>query len=168
MSRSIRARTVSTANSGMPWAWLVTARPRCRRHAGHQRLHQLVHRGRVQRVEGQRDPVPAGAEPRPSPGRSSGRANTSTIDRQVPGPVDEMIQEVQQARVGVLGVLDQQHHRATLREPLEEQPPPREQLLPGQQARRRPREATPEQPAEPQRRHRPARRIGNEALQPLG
>jgi hypothetical protein len=40
-------------------------RPRGRRHPGYQRVHQAVHRDRIQRAEGQRDPVPAGAEPRP-------------------------------------------------------------------------------------------------------
>ena len=40
-------------------------RPGRRRHPGHQGIHQLVHRRRIQRVQGQRGPVPPGAEPRP-------------------------------------------------------------------------------------------------------
>jgi hypothetical protein len=51
------------------------------------------------------------------------------VDRQVTRPVDKMIQEVQQTRVGVLGILDHQHYRSLCRQGFEEQPPPREQLL---------------------------------------
>ena len=106
-------------------------RPRHGRHAGHQRVHQLVHRRRIQRVQGQRAAVPPGAEP--GAGLAEfGPGEHQHIDGQVPGPVDEMVQEIQQAAVGMLGVLDQQRHRSLGGEPLEEQPPPREQLLPGQ------------------------------------
>ena len=40
-------------------------RPGRRRQAGYQRLHQLIHRRRVQRIKRQRDPVAPGTEPGP-------------------------------------------------------------------------------------------------------
>ena len=86
-------------------------------------------------------------------------------DRQVAGPVDEMIQEVEQPGVGVLGVLDHQHHRVHRREALEEQPPPAEQLLPGQRAAAAlgPRHA--EQPAQPVAHVGPLALLRHEPLQ---
>ena len=60
-----------------------------------------------------------------------------------------MIQEIQQPRVGALGVLHHQHHRALGGEPLEEQPPPGEQLLPAQRPPAIPGEGHSEQPAQP-------------------
>ena len=134
MSRSTSDRTVSTANSGTPWAWRVTFDRAAVRHAGHQRVHQLIHRGLVERVQGQRDPVAPGPEPRPSL-LQLGPGEDQHVDGQVLGPVDQVIQEVQQPAVGVLGVLDQQHHRRFRGEALEEQPPPREQFLPGEGGR---------------------------------
>ena len=97
-----------------------------------------------------------GAEPRPGLAQL-GPGEHQHVDRQVPGPVDQMVQEIQQPRVGVLGILDQQHHRVLRREPLEEQPPPGEQLLPRQRRPAVPGERDAEQPAQPQPRHTPAR-----------
>jgi len=106
-------------------------RLRLGRHPRHERVHQRVHRRRIQRIQGQRVAVAAGAEPRPGLGQLRAGEHHQ-VDGQVPGPVDQVVQEVQQAGVGVLGVLDQQHHRLGRGQPLEEQPPSREQLLPGQ------------------------------------
>ena len=131
MSRSISDRTVSTANSGMPCAWLVILDRAASGIPGTRASTSAVHRGRIQRVQGQHAPVPPGAEPRPGPAQL-GPGEYQHVDGQIPGPVDQVIQEIQQPGVGVLGVLHQQHHRVLGREPLEEQPPPGEQLLPGQ------------------------------------
>ena len=51
--------------------------------------------------------------PVPNPGRAwpkVGPGEHQHVDRQVAGPVNETVKEVQQPSVGVLGVLDQQHH----------------------------------------------------------
>jgi hypothetical protein len=122
--------------------------PRRRGHAGNQRVHQRVHRRRVQWIQGQRAPVPAGAESWPGLAQL-GAGEDQHVHRQVPGPVDQVVQEVQQPGVGMLGVLDQQHHRVLGRQPLEEQPPPGEQLLPGQRDPVVPRERDTEQTAQP-------------------
>ena len=116
--------------------------PGRRRHARHQRVDQRVHRAGVQRVQGQGDPVAAGAEAGPGLVQL-GPGEHQHVDRQVPGPVDQVVQEVQQAGVGVLGVLDQQHHRLLGGQPLEEQPPAGEQLLPASGAPASPAGVTP-------------------------
>ena len=167
MSRSTSDRTVSTANSGMPCAWAVIFARAGRRHPRHQRVHQRVHRRRIQRVQGQRGPVAAGAEP--GPGLAQLRAGEHQhVHRQVPGPVDQVVQEIQQSRIGVLGVLHQQHHRCTRRQPLEEQPPPREQLLPAQRAPAIPRTRHAEQPAQPRPDIGPLLRVGDVPVQAGG
>ena len=140
--------------------------PRRRRHARHQSLHQGVHRRRVQRVQGQRDPVAAGAEPGPGLPKL-GPGQHQHVDGQVPHPVDQVVQEVQQPGVGVVGVLDQQHHRILGRQPLEEQPPPGEQFLPRQRLPLIPLSGHAEQSAQPHR-HIPAlTRVGHVPGQPL-
>jgi hypothetical protein len=89
---------------------------------------------------------------RPAPTPRAGVAQLGAgehqhVHRQVPHPVDQVVQEVQQAGVGVLRVLDQQDHRVLGRQPLEEQPPAGEQLLPGQGFTAVPGERHAEQPA---------------------
>ena len=83
-------------------------------HAGHQRIHQRIHRR----------PDPAGrgsawsgcGRRRTRAGSAPARAGRTPARRPaVPGPVDQMVEKVQQARVGVLGILDQQHHRLLCR-----------------------------------------------------
>ena len=72
------------------------------------------------------------APPVPKPGRtdsSSGRVKPSTKIGEVPCPVDQVVEEVQQPRVGVLDVLHEQDHRVGRRQPLEEDPPAGEELL---------------------------------------
>ena len=59
-------------------------------------------------------------------------------------PLEEMVQEVHHARVGPLQVLDHHDHREVFREALEEEPPAREELLPGEHLRTRQTEQLPE------------------------
>ena len=87
------------------------------------------------------------------------------VYRPVADPVDEMVQEIQQARVGVLRVLDQQHDRSCFRETLEEQPPPREQFLPSQCSPGVAREGDAQQPAQPHAGVCPFTGIGDEPVQ---
>ena len=78
-----------------------------------------------------------------------------------------MIQELQQPRVGVLGILHQQHHRILGRQPLEEQPPPGEQLLPRQGTPAVLSDRDAEQQAQPKPDVGPFSPIGRDPVQPL-
>jgi hypothetical protein len=78
-----------------------------------------------------------------------------------------MIGKVQQANVGVLDILNQEHHRVLGRQPLEEQPPAGEQLLPGQWGPGVRRECDTQQPPQPHPRVRPLVRIWDEPVQAL-
>ena len=49
-------------------------------------------------------------------------------ERQSPGPVDQVVDEVEKAFVGPMQVLEDEHERALLAERLEEAPPRREGL----------------------------------------
>ena len=88
------------------------------------------------------------------------------VDGQVPGPVDEVVEKIEQPVVGVLGVLDQQHDRHLRGEALEEQAPAGEQFFPGQRAAGVTREGHPQQAAQPDARVGPLARIGHELVQP--
>ena len=75
--------------------------------------------------------------PVPKPGRawsSSGRLNTSTKTGESRAQSTRWSTKSSMPAVGVLGVLDHQHHRLHLGQPLEEQPPPSEELLGGERA----------------------------------
>ena len=47
----------------------------------------------------------------------------------VPAPVEQVLDELDEPRVGPVDVLEDQHQRALLGEPLEEAPPGREEIL---------------------------------------
>jgi len=79
-----------------------------------------------------------------------------------------MVQKVQQRRIGVLGILDQQHHRLGLGEPFEEQPPAREQLLAAQRRVAVAGIADAEQPTKPRAHIGPLGRVGHEPGQSAG
>ena len=142
-------------------------RPRHRRHVGHQRIHQLIHRRPVQRIQRQRHPITPSTESRPDL-IELGAGKHQHVDRQIAHPVDEVIKELQQPAIGILGILDQQHHRQLRREALEEQPPPREQLLSRQRDRATSRGSYAQQPAQPRLDVRPLAGVSNEPLEPVG
>src|SRR5581483_3778826 len=79
-------------------------------------------------------------------------------DRYVASPIEKMVEEVEQAGIGVLQILDQHRDRTSRSESLEEQPPPSEQLLAWQ--RRRGRGLDAEQAGQPRRHILAFRRIG--------
>ena len=71
--------------------------------------------------------------PPPQPGRrarSSGRAVHDDEERDGRGPVDEVVDEVEQALVGPVEVLEDEHERPLVGETLEEPPPGCESLVP--------------------------------------
>ena len=72
--------------------------------------------------------------PAPQFGRfssSSGTRQGHDVDRDGSAPLEEVVDEVEQARVGEVEVLEDQDDRGCRREPLEERPPGPEQLLRG-------------------------------------
>ncbi len=86
-----------------------------------------------------------------------------------------MVQEIQQVRVGVVGVLDEQHDRLRGGQPLEEQAPSREQFFPGEGLvcpgeglAADPGIADTEQPAQPCADVAPLCLIGDQLFQPGG
>jgi hypothetical protein len=92
--------------------------------AGDQALERLAHRVVGQRREGDvRAPGWAlGGDLRPGERQDE--------DRVLGRPLDEVVDEVQQPRVGPLDVLEDHHHGSGGRDALEEQPPAREQVGP--------------------------------------
>ena len=69
-----------------------------------------------------------------APGRSPldqlGPRERDHEQRVVPRPLEQVLDEVEQRRVRPLHVLEGEHGRVGLGQPLEEQPPGREQILP--------------------------------------
>ena len=120
-------RTVSTAYSGMPSARARIALDGVLGQARHEAVEQLAHRRRRSAARGPAGsgcaagaPVgPTFEELRPGEGDDQ--------DRGGPRPLEEVVDEVEQAGVGPLEVLEQEHGRAPLGDPLEEDPPGREQ-----------------------------------------
>ena len=90
---------------------------------------ELAHRGLGERIEPHRDR----AAPIRAPARSAFeqlRAGEGDHeDRVAPAPVEEVLDEVEQAVVGPLEVLEDEGDRARRGDPLEERPPGREELL---------------------------------------
>ena len=107
-SRSIRARTVSTANSGMPSARATRA---ARAAAGRPTTSPSTSVAMAASSSGSEADDAWSRRP-PSVGRrasSSGRARASTKIGARAG-AEQVVEEVQQPVVGVLRVVDHQHH----------------------------------------------------------
>ena len=83
--------------------------------------------------------------PAPQFGRlssSSGRASVTMVIGDVPAPLEHVVDEVEQALIGVVEVLEDHHHRVGLGEPLEERPPGREQAAAGRRRDSKPSRAS--------------------------
>ena len=94
----------------MPWARSTIVARAWSGVPGHEGVDERVHRPRVERIEGDAHPIATG----PESGTALldlGSGEHEHEDRLVAGPVDEVIEEVEQLVVGVVGVLDQEHHR---------------------------------------------------------
>ena len=95
----------------------------------HEAREQLAHHAARERLEVERAEV---AMPG-APGRTAlgqlGAGEREHEERAAARPFEQVLDEVQQARVGPLHVLEDEHGRVRLREPLEEQAPGREQVL---------------------------------------
>ena len=133
MSRSTSERTVSTANSGIPSAWALMA---ALASTGMSGTRALMSASMEASSSGSRVSVER-LRPVPNPGRdwsSSGAGEHQDEDGRIPGPIDQVVHEVEEPGVAVLGVLDEEHHRLRVGQPLEEQPPSGEKLLTSQVA----------------------------------
>ena len=96
-----------------------------RHETGQQFLHGLLReRLEIQRCEA---PLP-GAPGRPALHQLR-PCERDHEDRVAPRPVEQVLDEVEQARVGPLHVLEGEHRRIALREALEEEPPGGEEVL---------------------------------------
>ena len=114
---SARATTVATAFSGMP---------------GTRPAKQLAHVRFGQRLEIERDEVAlAGAPILPAVDQIwSGKCHD--VDRQPAAEVEQVVDEVERARIGEVHVLEDEGDRAVLGDPLEEGAPRAEELVRGQ------------------------------------
>ena len=100
-----------------------------RRQAGHEPGEQLLHRAGLERLEVERAEVAlAGAPGGPALEQLRPRERDH-VERRVARPFEQVLDEVEQALVGPLHVLEREHRRVDVGEPLEEEPPGREQFL---------------------------------------
>ncbi len=99
------------------------------REPGSEPGEQLGHRHPRQRIEMEADVVPAAHAPIRA-GLEQRRAGQGhDQDRSAGRILGEVLDEVEQAAVGPMEVVEQEHGRAAVRDPLEERPPGRERLL---------------------------------------
>ena len=113
---------VSTAYSGMPSARATIARTASSGSPGTSPASSARIAGSGSGSSGRRDEVAPAR--RPSPGgasSSSGRASVTTRIGSDSRPLEEVVDEVERARVRPVEVLEHEHHRAARGEPLEEE-----------------------------------------------
>ncbi len=119
--RSTSIRTISVAYSGMPSARAAIARAQLVGGARDQRLQQRVDLAFGERLE---------VEPHVPGGPVAGQLarDQEHEDRSGRRPFVQVGDEIEQARVGPLHVLEDQRDRGVVRHPLDEQPPAGEQV----------------------------------------
>ncbi len=98
------------------------------RQAGHQTREELPHGGFRQGFEMDARETPLGVPLRPSL-EELGAGQRHDVDRPTPAPLEQVVDEVEQSRIGVMEVLEDHRHSAVLGDPLEERAPGAEQLL---------------------------------------
>ena len=113
----------------MPSARATIARTAASGRPGDEAGEELAHRGRRERLEVERGEVALAGAPVGPLLEELRPAERHDVDRRVPAPLDEVVDEVDQAGVGEVEVLEDQDDRGGRREPLEERPPGAEQLL---------------------------------------
>ena len=131
------------------------------RQAGDEPVQELADDLVGERVEGERRDRPAGEAEALAVGSLRARQHEEE-QGVVAGPFQQVVEEIHHAGVGPLQVLDDEHDGEVLRQPLEEEPPAREELLFRQHLWTR----QPEQLAEPGRDELPVGRVGDPALEP--
>ena len=126
-ARSIR--TVSTAYSGMPSARATMASIGRLGQSRHEAGQELAHRRLGQRLEVERVEAALAGAPVGSPLEQLRPGEGDDVDRDAPAPLEEVVDEVEQAGVGEVEVLEDHDHGRGRGEALEERPPGPEQLL---------------------------------------
>ena len=127
-----------------------------------QAVEQLTDRGLVERVEVDRRHAAAAGEPLRALLHQLRPRQDHDEDRVLGRPLHQVRDERQHPGVGPVDVLEGHDDRVLVREPLEEQPPTREELLAAQAGLR-----DPEQRAEARGEERALLRVGDPALQAL-
>ena len=124
-------RIVSTAYRGMPSARAtIVARP-ARLEPGRERLEDLAHRVVGERLEGEPDERPRARPPARPALEQLGPGERDDGQRHARAPVEHVVDEVEQAGIGPVEVLEQEDDRSGRGDPLEERAPGAEQLLAG-------------------------------------
>ena len=104
--------------------------PQALGQAGHEPLEQLLHGAFGKRLEVERREVAVARSPTRPPLVQLGPRERDHVEREIARPLEQVLDEVEQARVRPVHVLEREHGGVHLGEPLEEQPPGREQILP--------------------------------------
>ena len=99
------------------------------RQARYETGQELAHRRLWERVQVERGEVALARAPARPLLEQLRAGERDDIDGNVPAPLHEVVDEVEQARVGEVRVLEDHDHRGGRREALEEGPPGSEQLL---------------------------------------
>ena len=106
-------------------------RPHTRLQSIDERIQQLFHRGVRERVDLHECRARSCRRPALGPSGDLAAREGEDEDRAGPRPIEKVLDERQQALVGPLHVLEDEYHGCLRGEPLEEHPPPCEQLRSG-------------------------------------
>ena len=99
-----------------------------RRHAGDKAGEQCLHRRGRERVEVDRREAALPRTPARTAGHEFRAGECDHEDRRVARPVEQVLDEIEQTRVGPLEILEREHDRIGVGEALEQQAPGREQV----------------------------------------
>ena len=122
-------RTVSTAYRGTPSALATMVGGGLRGQPGHETRQQALHVGGGQGLEVDRGERTQARPPVRAPVEELGPGKRDERDRDPAAPLHDVVDEVEQAWVRVLEVLEHQDHGRRVGQPLEERPPGGEQLV---------------------------------------
>src|SRR5207244_8630969 len=98
---------------------------KARHHPVQQRLHRCV----VERFEEERGDASPSRSPAGPAIDDLGTCQTEYEDRLVTAPIQQMLDEVEELRIGPLEVLEDEHDRAALCDPFDEPSPRSEQVV---------------------------------------
>ena len=99
------------------------------RQAGDKPEEELAHRGFRERLEIHGHEVPLARAPGRTLLEQLGSGQGHDVDRDVLAPLHEVVDEIEQARIGEVEVFEHHDHRGRHGQPLEERPPGAEELL---------------------------------------
>ena len=100
------------------------------RQARNEALQQLLHRSLRERLQVQACEVPLPRTPTRAALLQLRPGQSNHVQREVARPLQQVLHEIEEARVRPLHVLEGEHRRVHVSQPLKEQPPGRKQILP--------------------------------------